>query len=102
MPGAGVNAASVAESALMMLLMLAKRAREQCIVFQEGGLGRPLGAQLAGKTLGVVGMGGIGRLTAHCAVPCKLCCTPRRASACRASACRLLANSALWRKSPQS
>lgn len=56
----GVNAASVAESALMTLLMLAKRVREQHTTFQQRGLGRPLGTQLAGKTLGIVGMGAIG------------------------------------------
>ena len=57
---AGVNAASVAESALMTLLMLAKRVREQHTTFQQRGLGRPLGIQVAGKTLGIVGMGAIG------------------------------------------
>ena len=60
-----MNAASVAESALMTLLMLAKRVREQHTTFQQRGLGRPLGMQLAGKTLGIVGMGAIGP---HCAL----------------------------------
>ncbi len=66
MHGAGVNAASVAESALMTLLMLAKRVREQHTTFQQRGLGRPLGIQVAGKTLGIVGMGAIGNLLIHC------------------------------------
>lgn len=57
----GVNAASVAEAALMSLLMVARRAlaaREACF----GGrlLGQPLGVQLAGKTLAVVGAGAVG------------------------------------------
>ncbi|BDA49244.1 D-3-phosphoglycerate dehydrogenase [Coccomyxa sp. Obi] len=63
----GVNAASVAESALMTLLMLAKRVREQHTTFQQRGLGRPLGMQVAGKTLGIVGMGAIGSRLAQAA-----------------------------------
>ena len=58
--GAGVNAASVAEATLMTLLMLARRAKEQMAVFQQKGLGEPFGIQLAGKRLGIVGMGNIG------------------------------------------
>ena len=56
----GVNAASVAEAALMTMLMLARRAREQEAVFRRRGLGEPFGIQLAGKRLGIVGMGNIG------------------------------------------
>ena len=56
----GVNAASVAEAALMMVLMLARRVPEQLQTFAERGLGSPLGMQLAGKTLGIIGMGAIG------------------------------------------
>ncbi|KAK9822208.1 hypothetical protein WJX81_005892 [Elliptochloris bilobata] len=56
----GVNAASVAEAALMLVLMLARRVPEQLQTFAQRGLGRPLGMQLAGKTLGIVGMGAIG------------------------------------------
>ena len=58
----GVNAASVAEAALMALLMLARRFRELERSFAEGKLGHPLGAQLCGKTLGLVGGNGeVGR-----------------------------------------
>ena len=44
----------------MMVLMLARRVPEQLQTFAERGLGRPLGMQLAGKTLGIIGMGAIG------------------------------------------
>ena len=44
----------------MTLLMLARRAREQEAVFRRRGLGEPFGIQLAGKRLGIVGMGNIG------------------------------------------
>lgn len=47
----------------MTLLMLAKRVGEQHATFQERGIGHPLGMQLAGKTLGIVGMGAIGATT---------------------------------------
>ncbi len=57
---AGVNAASVAEAALMTMLMLARRAREQEAVFRRRGIGEPFGIQLGGKRLGIVGMGNIG------------------------------------------
>jgi phosphoglycerate dehydrogenase-like enzyme len=58
--GPGVNAASVAEAAVMMLLMLARRVPEQLVTFAKRGLGEPLGMQLSGKTLGIIGMGAIG------------------------------------------
>ena len=44
----------------MTLLMLARRAKEQMAVFEQKGLGEPFGIQLAGKRLGIVGMGNIG------------------------------------------
>lgn len=57
---AGVNAASVAEAALLMILMLARRVPEQLQTFAQRGLGHPFGMQLLGKTLGIIGMGAIG------------------------------------------
>jgi len=44
----------------MMLLMLARRVPEQLVTFAKRGLGEPLGMQLSGKTLGIIGMGAIG------------------------------------------
>ena len=64
----GVNAASVAEAALMSLLLLARRFAELRRSFAEGRLGHPLGTQLCGKTLGLVGGGGqVGRRLAAAA-----------------------------------
>jgi phosphoglycerate dehydrogenase-like enzyme len=93
----GSNSQSVAEAALMMMLMLARqvlfrtgsspsllpprtpfsqphprnpaitakppsrRATEALRVFQEMRIGEPEGMELSGKTLGIIGMGGIGR-----------------------------------------
>ena len=58
----GVNAASVAEAALMSLLLLARRFSALQRSFAERRIGHPLGTQLCGKTLGLVGGAGqIGR-----------------------------------------
>lgn len=78
--GPGVNATSVAEAALMMLLMLARRVPEQLVTFSQRGLGSPLGIELSGKTLGIIGMGAIGAAPcdgskATAAVP-QLCAPP--------------------------
>lgn len=54
----GVNAASVAEAALMSLLLLARRWKELEASFAARRIGHPLGTQLGGKTLGLVGGGG--------------------------------------------
>lgn len=63
----GYNAASVAEGALMMMLMLARRVHEQERTFKERGIGYPFGMQLHGKTLGIIGMGAIGTRLARTA-----------------------------------
>ncbi|MDG4859110.1 D-2-hydroxyacid dehydrogenase [Streptomyces sp. T-3] len=57
---AGVNGASVAEFALARLLEHAKRLRALDEVQRARGAGRPFGEQLAGRTLGVIGLGHIG------------------------------------------
>ncbi|KAK9824779.1 hypothetical protein WJX74_008110 [Apatococcus lobatus] len=61
----GVNARAVAEATIMVLLMLARRAPENQAVFQAGKVGGPLGVQLEGRTLGVIGMGAIGQQVAE-------------------------------------
>lgn len=58
----GVNAASVAEASVMSLLMLARRYREVEVSFKEKRIGSPIGTELRGKRLGLVGgRGEIGR-----------------------------------------
>lgn len=51
---------STAEGALCCIFMLARKAEEQQQSFREGRLGLPLGMQLHGQTLGIIGMGAIG------------------------------------------
>ena len=55
------SAASLAQTALMMILMLAHRARECERNFREGLWLEPSGIELEGKTMGIVGLGHSGR-----------------------------------------
>lgn len=63
----GANAVSVAEMAIAMMLTVAKRLPEVSARLQEGGWRSYdlLGGELAGKTLGLVGFGAIGREVAQ-------------------------------------
>src|SRR4029079_4569334 len=56
----GTNHVSVAETALYLLLALARRAPLAARTFAERQVGVPLGIELAGRTLGVIGMGRAG------------------------------------------
>jgi phosphoglycerate dehydrogenase-like enzyme len=61
----GANHVSVAETALYLLLALARRAPLAARAFAERQVGVPLGIELAGKTLGVIGMGRTGTAVAE-------------------------------------
>ncbi len=63
----GANAASVAEAALFLMLALARRLPEAQRAFRARSVGSPVGRELAGKTLGVVGMGKSGTALAQAA-----------------------------------
>jgi len=53
----GTNHVSVAEAALFLLLSLARRAPAAQRAFAARVIGEPLGIELSGKTLGVIGLG---------------------------------------------
>lgn len=53
----GTNHVAVAEAALYLLLALARRAPRAAQAFATGEVGTPLGIELAGRTLGIIGMG---------------------------------------------
>lgn len=53
----GTNHISVAEHALFLLLSLARRAPAAARAFAAREVGTPLGVELHGKTLGIIGMG---------------------------------------------
>ncbi|KAF8058046.1 gyaR [Scenedesmus sp. PABB004] len=57
----GHNDAATAEVALMLMLMLMRRADEARVAFQQRIIGSPIGSELHGKTLGIVGLGRVGR-----------------------------------------
>jgi phosphoglycerate dehydrogenase-like enzyme len=54
----GSNERSVAEAALLLMLALARRMPAAQRAFEEVRIGEPLGVELAGKTLGLIGGGG--------------------------------------------
>lgn len=61
----GTNHVSVAELALFLLLGLARRAPLHRATFDARVIGEPIGFELAGKTLGIVGMGRSGSALAE-------------------------------------
>jgi phosphoglycerate dehydrogenase-like enzyme len=57
----GTNHQAVAEAALLLMLALARRVREAARAFAAGEIGGPLGFELRGRTLGIVGFGRSGQ-----------------------------------------
>jgi len=80
----GINAVSTAEGALCCIFMLARKAEEQQQSFREGRLGLPLGMQLHGQTLGIIGMGAIGQHVASVATAMGMKILSTRSSSSRA------------------
>ncbi|MFJ2401223.1 phosphoglycerate dehydrogenase [Streptomyces xanthochromogenes] len=66
-PTPGVNRQSVAEHTMGLLLSLARGIAQNVASVRAGGWDQFGGRELAGATLGVVGLGAIGRLVAHLA-----------------------------------
>jgi phosphoglycerate dehydrogenase-like enzyme len=64
---AGSNEQAVAEAALLLLLSLARRVPAARRAFASATIGEPVGTELAGKTLGLVGRGRSGTRLAHLA-----------------------------------
>jgi phosphoglycerate dehydrogenase-like enzyme len=60
----GANHVAVAECALLLILSLARRVPRARDAFARGVIGGPLGIELAGKALGIVGLGRTGRALA--------------------------------------
>jgi phosphoglycerate dehydrogenase-like enzyme len=63
----GANAQAVAELAIFLMLALARRLPLHRASFEKRVVGDPPGTELAGKTLGIVGLGASGRALAHVA-----------------------------------
>lgn len=63
----GVNRQSVAELTIAFLLMCARHINPVVADVRSGGWARPSGIELAGATLGIIGLGAIGRAVAHLA-----------------------------------
>lgn len=58
------NADSVAELGIYMMIGLARNFRGMAASFANRSIGQPLGTTLMGKTVGIVGLGGIGKALA--------------------------------------
>jgi phosphoglycerate dehydrogenase-like enzyme len=66
---AGTNSVTVAESTFLLMLALSRRFKESQDAFHKGILGHPIGCELMGKNLGIIGFGNTGRelaKRAHC------------------------------------
>lgn len=63
----GANAQAVAELAAFLMLALARKLPRHRGSFERGVVGDPPGSELAGKTLGIVGLGSTGRALARIA-----------------------------------
>ncbi|HJU10207.1 MAG TPA: NAD(P)-dependent oxidoreductase, partial [Candidatus Binataceae bacterium] len=64
-PSAGGNADSVAEWCVMAAIALGRRLPSAIEIIQQGaGWGAPIGRGLAGRTAGIIGLGGIGQALA--------------------------------------
>jgi phosphoglycerate dehydrogenase-like enzyme len=61
----GASHVAVAEAALFLLLALARRLPAARAAFERAAIGEPLGIELAGRTLGVIGPGRIGGAVAE-------------------------------------
>jgi phosphoglycerate dehydrogenase-like enzyme len=59
--GTSGNAESVAELGIYLMIGLSRDAREMARSLQAGRMGQPQGKALGGKTIGLVGLGGIGQ-----------------------------------------
>ena len=55
------SSVALAETAMMFILMLAHRYRASLVTFQSGGMYKPIGIELDGQTLGILGFGASGQ-----------------------------------------
>jgi phosphoglycerate dehydrogenase-like enzyme len=67
-PGTSSGVA-LAECAMMMILMLARRYHEASAMFRARGFGKPMGRTVTGATLGIIGFGASGQELARRAKP---------------------------------
>lgn len=62
--GISGNADSVAELGIYLMIGLSRNFRQMALSFSNGQMGAPRGRALSGKTVGLIGLGGIGRALA--------------------------------------
>jgi phosphoglycerate dehydrogenase-like enzyme len=89
----GCNSQAVVEAALLLMLALARRLPRAQHDFSRRRIGEPVGSELAGRTLGVVGLGRIGARLAEIAGRLGMQVLAVRSSSSRADLNDLLARS---------
>lgn len=89
----GGNNIAVAEEALFLILALARRLRGADRSFAAARIGVPLGIELSGKTLGLVGLGGSGARVSRAAAALGMTVLSVRSSSSRADFLAMLAAS---------
>jgi phosphoglycerate dehydrogenase-like enzyme len=89
----GANADSMAQNALFLMLAVARRLPEARRAFAEAKVGVPLGRDLTGKTLGIIGLGKSGSRLAKVAEAIGMHVLSVRSSSPRSELDELLANS---------
>jgi len=89
----GLNAQSVAEAAFGALLAMTKKFSEQVQAFKETKPGVVVGVQLAGRTMGIIGMGNIGEAMTKMAEGMSMRVISTRSSSSRAELEHLLRES---------
>jgi phosphoglycerate dehydrogenase-like enzyme len=89
----GTNHQAVAEAALLLILSLARRTRAAARAFAAAEIGGPLGIELRGRTLGIVGFGRAGQALGAAATGLGMVVRSVRSSATRADVLAMLAAS---------
>lgn len=86
----GANRVAVAEATLLLILSLARRVPKAAAAFGRREVGVPLGIELSGRVIGIVGSGRIGRTVAQLATALGMTVRSTRSTSSRADLLSML------------